>query len=136
MEELDITELTADEYQARVTDAIDAASDQDRITWLADRGKRIAAIVPVDVAEYHEQMIADVLATQFTRAEAPRYPDVRVSRSVLRDGDTATLLNVVLGAMRARAVPLADLREFRQAVFDAGSYAAALALAEQTVSFE
>lgn len=31
-------------------DAIDLASDQDRVTWLTDRegGRRIAAIVPVD----------------------------------------------------------------------------------------
>jgi len=31
--------------------AIDLASDRDQMTWLTDHGKRIAAIVPVDVAE-------------------------------------------------------------------------------------
>jgi len=36
---------------ASVFDAIALASDQDQITWLARDGKRIAAIVPVDVAE-------------------------------------------------------------------------------------
>ena len=44
-------------------DAIDLASDQDQMTWLVSDGKRIAAIVPVDVAEAHERDIADVLAT-------------------------------------------------------------------------
>lgn len=43
-----------------LSDAIDAASDQDQITWLTDRGRRIAAIVPVDVAG---QAVRDVLAT-------------------------------------------------------------------------
>jgi hypothetical protein len=62
-EELDLHELITDEYQARVSDAIDNASDQDKITWLTNGAKRIAAIVPVDVAEYHEQMIAVVLRT-------------------------------------------------------------------------
>jgi hypothetical protein len=36
-------------------DAIDLASDQDQMTWLTDHGKRIAAIVPVDVAERYAQ---------------------------------------------------------------------------------
>lgn len=90
-----------------------------------------------NAAEGHEAMIAGVLSTRFASPDkAPRFSDVRVSRSVLHDGDTSLLLGVVLGAMRARAVPLVLLREFRQAMFDAGSYAAALALAEQTVSFE
>jgi hypothetical protein len=35
----------------RLRDAIDLASDQDRMTWLTSGGKRVAAIVPVDVAE-------------------------------------------------------------------------------------
>ncbi len=34
-----------------LADAIDLASDQDGITWLLYKGKRVAAIVPVDVAE-------------------------------------------------------------------------------------
>jgi hypothetical protein len=125
-----------EELAEEVQDAADLAGAQDRKTWLASSGKRIAAIVPVDVAEYHEQMVADVLATEFGPGEPVRYPDVRVKRASLHDGDTAVLLSVTLGAMRARAVPLAELREFRQAIFDAGSYERALALAGQTVSFE
>jgi hypothetical protein len=133
-EELNLAELTTDEYEARVADAIDLASDQDKITWLTVGGKHIAAIVPVEVAEAHERMMAKVLAAQF--GGEPLFPDVRVHSSILRDGDTATLLSVVLGALRARGVSLRDLREFRQAVFDAGGYTQALALAEQAVTFE
>jgi hypothetical protein len=33
-------------------DAIDLASDQDQMTWMVSDGKRVAAIVPVDWAEY------------------------------------------------------------------------------------
>ena len=35
-----------------LADAIDLASDQGEITWLTEKGKRVAAIVPVDVAEH------------------------------------------------------------------------------------
>lgn len=66
-EELDLRELTSDEYQARISDAIDNASDQDKITWLTSGTRRIAAIVPVDVAEYHEEMIASVMRTPVGR---------------------------------------------------------------------
>jgi hypothetical protein len=48
----------------RLLDAFDNASDQDKITWAVDgRGRRVAAIVPVDVAEYHDQVIAGVLGS-------------------------------------------------------------------------
>lgn len=55
--ELDITHLPgSDGVQTdprchEVMDAIDAASDQDRRTWLISDGKRVAAIVPVSDAE-------------------------------------------------------------------------------------
>jgi len=50
-DEIEITE-TEDDW-VEVVDAIDAASDQNRVTWLKDgQGKRIAAIVPVDLAEF------------------------------------------------------------------------------------
>lgn len=42
-------------------DAADLASDQDQLTWIVRGGRRIAAIVPVDVAEYHEQLVASAL---------------------------------------------------------------------------
>ena len=60
--ELNVGDLDAMAYQERIADAIDLASDQDQMTWLTDAtGKRIAAIVPVDVAESHEQMISGLL---------------------------------------------------------------------------
>jgi hypothetical protein len=39
----------------QVADAIDAAADQDQITWITEDGKKVAAIVPVEVAEYAER---------------------------------------------------------------------------------
>jgi hypothetical protein len=53
--ELDVTPLmgTLDITQAwlvELGDAVDNASDQDRVTWLTRHGKRVAAIVPVDLA--------------------------------------------------------------------------------------
>lgn len=61
-ETIDLTNLlvaldddTLPEGLTLLRDAIDNASDQDRSTWLAENGKRIAAIVPVDVAERDEQ---------------------------------------------------------------------------------
>lgn len=50
--ELDIDQLWAEsENHPKIMDAIDAASDQDRRTWLISDGKRVAAIVPVSDAE-------------------------------------------------------------------------------------
>ena len=50
-----------------VADAVDAAAAQDQITWLTEDGKRIAAIVPVDVAQAHED--AARRARGFTEGE-------------------------------------------------------------------
>jgi hypothetical protein len=55
--ELDVTRMltgpggSTGMFLDRLRDAIDLASDQDRMTWLTSGGKRVAAIVPVDVAE-------------------------------------------------------------------------------------
>lgn len=45
-------------------DARDAASDQGRITWITDEetGKRLAAIVPADVAEDAEARVSEALS--------------------------------------------------------------------------
>ena len=48
-------------YELRVNDAIDLASDQDQATWLTEDGKRIAAIVPVDVLEAHLNWLREVM---------------------------------------------------------------------------
>lgn len=61
---LDADEFGKSRAKRELVDAIEAASDQGKITWLVDRnGKRIAAVVPVDVAEEHERQIEAVLAT-------------------------------------------------------------------------
>jgi hypothetical protein len=58
--EIDVTALLAVSSASQpnlidnLVDAIDAASDQDHKTYLTVDGKRIAAIVPVDVAEEDE----------------------------------------------------------------------------------
>lgn len=49
-----------DFYEA-VMNAIDAASDQDTITYLVYEGKRIAAIVPAAVAGHHQGCMGEVL---------------------------------------------------------------------------
>lgn len=41
---------------SNLQDAIDRASDQDQMTWLADHGKRVAAIVPVEDGEFAERL--------------------------------------------------------------------------------
>lgn len=68
---------TGDEFDAgpemsllrSLQDAIDLASDQDRMTWLTDRGKRIAAVVPVEQAE-RGQITAEQQATLAARVDA------------------------------------------------------------------
>jgi hypothetical protein len=44
--------------------AADLASDQDQPTWLTRDGKRVAAIVPVDVLEHGESRLAMLLRTK------------------------------------------------------------------------
>ena len=72
-------ELSLDIYAGSIStpehgllrDAIDNASDQDRITYLlSGRGKRIAAIVPVEVAERHEAEL-DALLHEIPAASGP-----------------------------------------------------------------
>ena len=53
--ELELADLTTEDYQAQMTDTIDNASGQDKITYLTMCGKRIAAVVPVDVAARYEE---------------------------------------------------------------------------------
>lgn len=68
-----------------LVDAVDAASDQDKITWLVDQdGRKIAAVVPVDVAEAHERQIAGVLQTGLSTAS--RCPEVPHERHTLIGG--------------------------------------------------
>lgn len=50
--ELDTPLPSSEKLLEDLIDAVDLASDQDQATWLTSDGKRIAAIVPVDMAEY------------------------------------------------------------------------------------
>ena len=58
----------------KVMNAIDNASDQNKIAYLTEEGKRVAAIVPVDIAVAAEHAIMDLLSdvaekTKSTRCE-------------------------------------------------------------------
>lgn len=56
--------LSIDDFDGDILNAIDNASDQGRPTWLTDgSGKRLAAIVPVDVLEAADRQLAEVMAT-------------------------------------------------------------------------
>jgi hypothetical protein len=131
--ELDVGPVERD--YAKLTDAIDAASSQDEITWLTENGKRVAAVVPVDVAEAHDAMIERVLSTPTGPPEV-RYPDVTVHLSTGVNGNTGSLMAAVTDAMRSRGVCKRDIKEFRQAVFDCGSYDAVLQLIMTLVNVE
>jgi hypothetical protein len=134
--ELDLAELTADEYQSRVSDAIEAAASQDGITWLTEGGRRVAAIVPVDVAEHHGQVIAEVLATPVgKRHREVKFPDVRVKLTGT-DSSTGAILHLVATAMRAGGVAERDVDDFTAAVLGCDSYDAVLRLVAATVTTE
>jgi hypothetical protein len=70
-------------------DAIDLASDQDKMTWLLGRGKRIAAIVPVEQAERGQitveqratlTQLADRLFRMVNQKVAPRGQEITRDR--------------------------------------------------------
>lgn len=82
-EELEIGLQEPENGYDEVLDAVEAASSQDKITWLTDRGRRVAAIVPVDVAEHHENTIAAVLATPVSGPLAEQRQEIRRLLDVL-----------------------------------------------------
>lgn len=82
-EELEIGLQQAENGWDEMLDAVEAASSQDRVTWLTDRGRRIAAVVPVDVAEQHESTIAAVLATPVSGPLAEQRRAIRRDLDVL-----------------------------------------------------
>jgi hypothetical protein len=49
--EMDVTDARDFDETQEFMDAIDAASDQDQMTWVKRDGRKIAAIVPVSEAE-------------------------------------------------------------------------------------
>jgi hypothetical protein len=115
-------------------DAVDRASDQDGKTWITDGlGTRLAAIVPVDVAEYHETMTRRVLATP--AGPRVKFPEVTVQLSG-GDGSTGVIMAKVADAMGAAGVDRRDIRGFREGILACESYEAVLALAQRTVNVE
>lgn len=134
--ELDITELLAVSDNESpdlgpLMDAVEGASSQDRITWLTERGQRIAALVPVDVAEYHEEMINKVLSTKI----GPRvqFPQVIVTLTG-HDGGTGTIIARTSEAMRAAGLDERTVRNFCEAVMGCASYNDVLAFVAHTVN--
>jgi hypothetical protein len=78
--ETDITALGEDQFQTVMEDAVGNASGQGRTTWLVRAGKRIAAVVPVDVANAHEEALSDLnkaLGEDARTAEALRLKSPR-----------------------------------------------------------
>lgn len=61
--EVEISPLYEEDLAAALEDALVDASDQDQITYIMRSGRRVAAVVPVDVAEEHDRKIAEVLRT-------------------------------------------------------------------------
>lgn len=87
--ELELSRQEAESLHDDLLDAVDLASDQDTITWLTDNGRRIAAIVPVDVAETHEAWMANVLATAQSGPTGAERAKVRAVLVELGFGDLA-----------------------------------------------
>jgi hypothetical protein len=139
--ELDITALLAvsdDESPdlAKLMEAIEAASSQDRTVWLTERGQRIAALVPVDVAEYHEEMIRKVLSTPVKPTffkPAVQFPQVTVQLSG-HDGGVGTIIARTSEAMRAAGLDDRTVRNFCEAVMGCASYNEVLGFVAHTVN--
>jgi hypothetical protein len=95
-------ELRLDEFgnadPSEFIDAADAASDQDTATWIVGPGgNRVAAIVPVDVRKYHDQMIDRVLRTPVTGDQRARYRAVVVklnAAGIYPDAENAMALSL------------------------------------------
>lgn len=135
-EELRLEVIPACDEDEKLYDAIDAASGQDRITWLLnDEGRRVAAIVPVDVAEAHEAMLARVLSTPVGKPKV-RFPDVTACLSVNHSGNAGAIMATVARAMKEAGCDQRDIRSFREAVFGCASYADVLQFVMKTVNVE
>jgi hypothetical protein len=134
-EEIEITAGDGDELAEEVCNAVEAASSQDKITWVTDHGQRVAAIVPVDVAEAHEQMIEKVLSTPVGKPKV-RFPNVTVCLSVNHSGSTGAIMATVAKAMKEAGCEERDIRTFREGVFGRASYDEVLQFVMRTVNVE
>jgi hypothetical protein len=93
MDELDVGPLlhTSSPFRGQsergMVDAIDSASDQNRMCWLTDgpSGRRLAAIVPVDLAEVIERRLT---------------PDVPVGRHAADDSKAVREANEAFARLK------------------------------------
>lgn len=63
MSESGVTEVPIADARARLAELLDAIADGDFI-YLTRRGKRVAALMPADIAEHYEAMEDDYWARQ------------------------------------------------------------------------
>lgn len=90
MAELEIGLQEAENGYDELLDAVEAASSSDTLTWLTDRGRRVAAIVPVDVAEAHEAWLERVLHTPLGGPIAEKRRQVQQALTELGLADLAS----------------------------------------------
>ena len=84
-EELEILRQEAESGWDDLLEAAGSARDQGRFTWLTENGRRVAAIVPVDVAEHEEQRRAGAAGTTTARPGSQVASDAyRARRNHLR----------------------------------------------------
>lgn len=92
-------------------DVIDAAADQDRITWLTEAGKRVAIIAPVEVGEFFEERMAVVTGCK----RKVQFPEVTVNLAGAPRSSVAVVI-AVTQAMTAAGRPRDDIRNICEAV--------------------
>jgi len=51
-----VAEVPVSEARDRLADLVDSVRDQDSFVYLTRRGKRVAALMPADIAENYEQI--------------------------------------------------------------------------------
>ena len=51
-----VVEVPVSEARDRLADLVDSVRDQDSFVYLTRRGKRVAALMPADIAENYEQI--------------------------------------------------------------------------------
>jgi hypothetical protein len=91
---IDVTYLNLGEGVRALEDAIDLASDQDRMTWLVSNGKRVAAIVPVDrVAEICLRHLKPVHQQSGFHADGSRCRPFPLPERGVQVGDFNTQIN-------------------------------------------
>ena len=68
-DEYGVTELPASEARSRISELLDAVADGEFI-YLTRRGKRVAALIPADIAENYEKIEDEYWARRAQEARA------------------------------------------------------------------